>query len=283
MKSAWPAHDLTRAARFEAVRVRASRPLWWIGGVGIIAHSVISAAVAAYLAYDPMVKVPYSGPDVARLVVISPPVLALAAGLIGLLIGGSDYRHNAIGLTCRVSPRRGAVLGGKAAVVAAAAVSVALAGAVVSMSLLEAMYVPARHQSIGAGVVAGAVLALVAKVVLWAVIGMLLAIATRSQTVAGVALIVFSSVLEPAARSVAAVTAHGWWTGFPQLLPFTAIDGTTALAVSGDGRVFSSTGLPAGWSLFIALGWVAFLALAAVGSLRPDRSTAVGERTPAPA
>jgi hypothetical protein len=267
--------DLTRAIRFEAVRVRVSRPVRWIAAVGVALHVVVGLAVTAYMAFDPSVTTPYPASDVARLVIASPPVLSLTAAFVGLVIGGMDHRHGTVSLTVLVSPRRRAALGGKVAVALLAAAAVALLGGLLSVVLLEAVYVPARGQSIAPGPLTLLVLAQVLKVALWAAAGVLAAVATRSQTAAGVAVLVLSSLVEPALRSVAAMNPQAWWSELPEWMPFTAIDGVTRIAMSGSGSaVFSTAGLAPGGSLAVALVWLTALAVGADRSARAARSTA---------
>jgi len=270
LRTTWT--DVARAVRFETVRTRASRPLRWVAAIGFVTHVVATFAVAAYLAFDPTVTTAFPAIDVATLVITGPTVLALTAAVIGVLVGGADYRHAAADLTFLVSPRRRAALAAKVAVSALIAAAVTAAGALVAAAALWGLYAPVREEAIGAGIVLAVVAMQMVKVVLWATVGTLAAVAARSQTVAGIAVVTISFVVEPMARSVVLLSPEGWWAQVPKVLPFTAINGVTGSGSGAGGPVFGTSTLPAGWSLLVALAWVALFALLADRSLWRHRS-----------
>ncbi len=271
--------DVARGVRFETVRTRASRSLRWVAAIGLITHTVATFAIAAYLAFDPSTMA-FPAIDVTTLVVATPPFLALAAAVIGVLVGGADYRHATIELVFLVSPRRRAALAAKVAVSALIAVAVTVAGALVAAAALWGLYSPVRGEAIDAGTALSLVAMQVVKVALWATVGTLAAVAARSQTIAGIAVVTISFVVEPMARSVALLSPEGWWVQVPKLLPFTAINGVTGTGSGAHGPVFAGSTLPAGWSLLVALAWVAFAALLADRSLWRHHSSAPPSASP---
>ncbi|WP_448060449.1 hypothetical protein [Cellulomonas hominis] len=270
--TAWP--DATRAARFELVRARSARPIRWIILIAFVAHVIATVAVAAYLAYDPTVTTPYPTLDVVTLVMTGPAIVPLVAALVGVLVAGADYRHGAAELVFLICPRRRAVLAAKVGIAALLAAVVAAAGSLVAAAALWLLYAPVRHEAISVAAV-GAIAGLqIFKVVLWATVGTLVTMGVRSQALAGVTIVAFSAIVEPMARSAVLLSADGWWSDLPKLLPFTVLNGVTGSGSGAGGPVFGAAALPQGWSMIVSLGWICVLSLLAVRSLRRPRSSA---------
>ncbi|MDM7854677.1 hypothetical protein [Cellulomonas alba] len=221
--------------RFELVRAAGLRSTWLLVGLGLGVHTLVTGAVAAFVAYGPAPAGGYTPVDVARLVVSGPPFLPLAAAILGAVLGGMDHRHRLLELSLLVTPRRGRLLAGKAALVTLAAAALAVAGVLAACALLAATGLPLG------GVRADLVLGQVARVLAWGLGALMLALALRSQTAAVVAVVAGAFLVEPAVRAATTAAPRGWWTHVPDHLVFASFDGLVPTATGG---VFTSAARP---------------------------------------
>ncbi|MGQ0623411.1 MAG: hypothetical protein ACT4PP_01960 [Sporichthyaceae bacterium] len=253
--------------RLEWIRLRSLRSTWLLALLALAS----AGSVAWFVARDIAIGVESLSDSSTVLTTLTGAadlgplsVIAVLAGLVGVLAFGAEYRHGLMPATLVAVPRRGALLVAKLIVVAAFAASLAIACVVLA-------YTVARIEIGGAwttavlteGSIARALAGYVALVVLTAVLGVSLAAMVRTVSGAAIALLAIPAVLEPALVWVG--TRADLPVGDAEsYLPFTA--GVQMLHVPGaDGPGAGLTPLDSLVAAGVLAGFVALVALVAAG------------------
>ncbi|MGQ0630359.1 MAG: hypothetical protein ACT4P1_04910 [Sporichthyaceae bacterium] len=255
------------ALRLEWIRLRSLRSTWTLallalltaGGVAWFVARDISSGIEQISDQSTVLSLLTGAADLGPV-----SVIAILAGLVGVLAFGSEYRHGLMPATLVAVPRRGALLAAKLAVLAAFAGLLAVACVAVAYAVGRVEIGSAWTTSVlTEGQVARALAGYVGLVVLTAVLGAGLAAIVRSIPVAAIALLAIPAVLEPALVWVG--TRSGLPVGDAEsYLPFTA--GVQMLQVPGaSGPAEGVTSLDSLLAGGVLAAFVALVALVAAG------------------
>lgn len=210
------------ALSYEWVRLRTVRLPWYLGAI-----AVLGTALAAW-AYSAITRNVLLGGDqvdpleALQFVVSKPSFAPVAAGILGAVAVGGDYRHGTIRTTLLVTPRRGRVLVSRALVTAALGAGLAAVGAVVAWGVGTLALRNTLSLSVAPGPAALLVVAEMALAAGWAVFGVAVALLVRSQIVALVVLLAVPYAVESVVRSVALTSGNHWLATVSGYLPFAA-------------------------------------------------------------
>lgn len=260
------------AMAYEWVRMRTISTTWWLGAMTLLVTPLMCAAFAALILRMVSHGQAIAASEALTVLLTKSPFGLLAAGLLGVLSTGNEYRHRTIPTTLLVTPRRGTAVAAKGMLIGLAGVVIAVANlaaswVVVLMMLpgriaIEAPFFPVGRAQIGE----------VALVAGWGLIGVALGILVRSQTVAIVLLLALPYVLEPLARLSLGSSPYGWIARLVDYLPFAAGTAMTSVsAATPSGLTDAGSRLPPlGGAISFFVFVVALLGLAAVLFERRD-------------
>ncbi len=231
--------------RYELRRWSGLRSTWWVQAIALVA-GVVAAALLAALDSQPAERVLTGWPRYLPL----PPV-ALAAGMLGALSFGQEFRYPALAPDRVAVPRRLSLLGGKVLVSGMAALALCCAAVALNSATLSLLFGPAQQ----AGASWGSALQAVAALSVGCAWAGLLAAGLFGSTLAGLAAVAaMPLVLAPVLR---------WLIDGPIGRAFDALPGrlpapTELPFPSGVDRWVSASvqlaSQPVGWALVLSLG-----------------------------
>lgn len=262
---------LTRSVSSEWAKITATKT-WWILALTFLAYAAMMAAPFGFLFGELAGESgPDTFPDGAHMVYSTTATFGYVIPLVfGALAATNELRHATLGITFAVEPRRGIVLGGKAAVLAVVGVVFALAGLAgavgVGAPLLRVGGLPTMLAD-------GATWTLFARVILaiaiWAIIGFGVGLIVKNQAFAIVLAIGFTQFIEPVARIGAQF--WDWSAALAKFLPGAAMDSFVGSSILNDmsatdpsmPEVANTLGMGAGIAVLLAyavisctIGWV---------------------------
>lgn len=229
------------ALAYEWARLRTLRSTWWIAAVAVAVTAVVTWGYASVAVGVGDIGIAV-GPAEAVVMVIGKSSFApLAAGLIGVLAVGGEYRHRTLRTTVLVTPDRTTAITAKAVTVAAFAIAIGVASLAVSWAVGAAVLAGRIDLGAPAGLLAGFHAAYLLQVAGWALIGLALTVAARSQVIGLLAIVLVPNVIEPLFGSIGMLSGQDWLARIGAYLPFSAgqamtdIAGSTSAALLADG------------------------------------------------
>jgi len=251
---------MRHALAYEWIRLRTVASTWWIVGVALVVTPLTCWAFAALiLQVMSEQQTPVAVTEVLVVLLTKSPFPFLAAGLLGVFATAGEYRHGTIRATLLTTPRRGVALLAKAIVVALAGAAIAVASLLLCWAVIL-LYLPGRLQlrapfdPVGRAQIGEVIL-----VVGWALIGLALGAAIRSQTGAILALMAGPYVVEPLLRAGLGSSSLTWVAGAANYLPFIAGN-----AMVGMGSDTPSTLLATGSGVTPLVGGLTFVVFVAL-------------------
>ncbi len=236
---------MIRGYRFELRRALSLRSTWVLGVICVAVSAAGSAVCIVFIRLAAPPPHGYVGADVPLVVLAATPLATTGAAVLGAALGGADGRHRLADMSRLLTPRTDALLGAK--VILGVTVSAALGLVTTGVAIIIA--------AIG-GVVPTAwtvpvALAQIARVTAWGLLGLLVAVAARSQVGGLVFTLAGGFVVEPMLRGFVAIAPQGWWSELPRYLPFAVMDGIIPYG-QGSGAVFTGTSSPP-WAISLVL------------------------------
>lgn len=258
---------MTTALAYEWVRLRSLRITWWLTG-----GSVLVTALAAWGYSGVVLGVrsdgdPVDGAEAVVLVVARPSMAPLVAGILGIFAVANEYRYGTMRTTVLVTPQRTVALAAKAAVIGGFGAGLALANLAVAWLIGVLTLAGSVSLSLSAVDALQLHLAQILLVVGWSLIGVAVATLVRSQAFALAVLLAVPFAVEPAIRSVGAVSGQTWLAKAAGLLPFSAGNAMTDISHGASSTLLapaaSRVSPMAGGTVFLcAVGILSLVALA---------------------
>lgn len=253
-----------RVFYYEWSRILSVRAYWGVVFVGLLTHTLLTAGLIVMLrdmaATQNMV---YGSEEFLLLVVGKLQFLPMTAGLCGALVGGLDFRHRLLPLTFLVARSRTRLLAAKAVAASVLGLIVGLLGVCMSL-VLVAVIDPQSAFAASTSFVLRLLLARIVSAMLWALVGLALAIITRSLTIGTVLVVGLPFLVEGVLKSFLSGLT-GPLQGGAGWLPFTAIEGLLPRAASSGSIAIFGESMRQGIlvSLLVACGYLlAFMYLA---------------------
>ena len=247
---------------------------WWILALVFLAYAAMMAAPFAFLFGEVAGQAPEAAAftESAALTVYS--TTATFGYVIPLVFGAlaatNELRHGTLGVTFAIEPRRGIVLGGKAAALAIVGAILAVAGLLgavgAGVPVLAYNDVPTLLAEVGTW---GLFLRVAIAVAMWAIIGFGVGLIVKNQAFAIVLAIGFTQFIEPVLRIGA--QAWEWSATLGKFLPGAAMDSFVGASALNDmaatdptmPEMSTSLGMGAGFGVLAAyavvscaIGWV---------------------------
>lgn len=256
---------------YEWARIRSLRSTWWIAGGSVVATAVVAYGYSAVVSGMLSTGVQVDDREAVVLVVSRASTAMVAAGVLGVLAAGNDYRYGTMRATLLVTPRRVAALGARAIMVGAFGVVLAIAGLVaawLSGTMALPGVLPAPSMTPAFFQLCGGQVLLVSG---WAVLGVAVTVLARSQLLGLAAILIVPFMVEPLFHTVGAVAGLTWLEAVAGHLPFSAGEAMPDISrVDGAGSLLAPQAtraepLPGG---IVFLGTVGALWTAAVWRFR---------------
>ncbi|RKN37862.1 ATP-binding cassette domain-containing protein [Streptomyces hoynatensis] len=241
--SSLPPPGPTWPLRYELRRWSGVRTGWWVMGAALLA-GLVAGIVSAAAGVDPAERALTGWPEPLLL----PPV-AMAAGLLGALSFGQEFRYPALAPARVPVPRRLSLLGGKLAVSSAAALLMSAAAVAMNSATLSLLF--GGEAAVGGWCAALCSLALLSVECAWA--GVLAAGIFRSTLVGLAAVAALPLALAPALRAVLDSRAGSSFDGLAGRMQSL---GTLPIPSGVDRWLFGSVHLasqPIAWALVLSL------------------------------
>lgn len=208
---------MTDALRFESTRIRTLRSTYWLIGLGLLITAGVGFIIAFATRNDTrdaelVATVLTGGGDFATFI---PTFIAI----IGIFATGHEYRHGTIQPTLTTIPQRSRLLSAKIIVVSVAAVVVVLLSLLIN--LVIGMIVWGEFPGFEAPV-DQVIPGYFVMVVLYAILGLALALLFRGVPSALVVLLVVPLLVESLIAGLSMVPALDWMQPGLKFLPFSA-------------------------------------------------------------
>ena len=212
---------MTDALRFEWMRIRTLRSTYWLIGLAI----VLSAAVALIIAIATRDDADALGAVTVGNILtgggsFAIPFVPIFVAIIGVFSIGHEYRHGTIQPTLMAIPQRSRLLIAKILVVAGAAVLAVVLS--IAVNYLIGLLFWGEAPSLTEDPLNQALPGYVVYTVLYAVLGLALALLFRSLPAALVILLVFPLIVEGLITGLSNIPALDWLVPVVKFLPFTA-------------------------------------------------------------
>src|ERR1700712_1233518 len=245
------------------------RSIWWIAAVGIVVTLGVTMALMHLVASsnDPALR-GVSRAELVAMAFAKVPVLTLAAGLLGCLVGGAEFRYRLIDRSMLYKPSR-------TALVLAKVVSASIAALVMDLICVACTLVATTtsglnfdHGHVSPASWATLVAGQVGTVLAWTAIGVLVSYLSKSQVAAVAVLLLTSSVLEPLFRGLVGGAGTRFVAQIPRYFPFSTINALIQNPANGSTVLFApEVGMPLAVASLITAGYLLILGRLAIWRL----------------
>ena len=219
---------MSGALRYEWVRITSIRSTWWLIGIAALVSFGLSLLIGHGLAAAGEMSAAGFPESSAAVITqgsstgFAPVLVAYLMGLLGVFSFGHEYRHGMIRTTLTAVPRRWQVVLAKAATIVVWSAAVA-AGCLALGTLAGELTVGDAGFSVGAGAVPRVMVGYVLYTVLFALVGLAIAMVIRHQAGALGMLLLLPFVVEGVIRLVLTLpSAFDDIEGVVRYLPFDA-------------------------------------------------------------
>ncbi|MCD0445727.1 hypothetical protein LO763_19140 [Glycomyces sp. A-F 0318] len=220
------------ALAYEWTRLLTLRSTWWIAAVAVAATAVVTWGYASVTVGVGDLGLAVGSAEAVVMVIGRSSFAPLAAGLIGVLAVGAEYRHRTLRTTALVTPDRTAALTAKAVTVACFAIAIGAAGLAASWAVGAATLAGRIDLAAPAGLLVGFHAAHLLQVAGWALIGLAVTVAARSQVIGLAVIVLVPNVVEPLFGSIGTLSGQDWLARVGAYLPFSAGQAMTDIAGS---------------------------------------------------